>query len=62
MMTTQNEAAINKRCNAGDFSGHFFPHFCEIDFFCIVVDMCDLVHNLETIFNLNSIWKSRKNM
>ena len=28
-----------------------FLRFCEIKFVCLVVSICDLVHNLETILH-----------
>ena len=34
-----------------DFSGQFFRIF-EIIIFCCVVAICDLVHDVETIFHL----------
>ena len=41
-------------CNVTSFSGHcFFCLFFVKIFFCTVVAMCDLVHNLETIFDFS---------
>ena len=45
-----------------DFSGQFF-HIFEIIMLCFVVAICDLVHDVETIFHISykcaySIWKS----
>ena len=37
-----------------DFSGHFFSIF-EIISFCFVVAICDLVHDVETIFHLSYV-------
>ena len=37
-----------------DFSGHFFRIF-EIIMFCFVVAICDLVHDVETIFHLSYV-------
>ena len=34
-----------------DFSGQFFRIF-EIIIFCFVIAICDLVHDVETIFHL----------
>ena len=38
-----------KGCNIGGFGGQFFYHICEINFFCFVVAMCDLVQDMETV-------------
>ena len=37
-----------------DFSGQFFPIFAIISF-CCVVAICDLVHDVETIFHLSYV-------
>ena len=37
-----------------DFSGHFFRIF-EIIIFCFDVAICDLVHDVETIFHLSYV-------
>ena len=37
-----------------EFSGQFFRIF-EIIIFCFVVAICDLVHNVETIFHLSYV-------
>ena len=43
-----------------DFSGQFFG-ICEI-FFCFVVAICDLVHDVETIFHLSYALKAAGNL
>ena len=56
-------------CKVGRVCGQFFSYFLKVDFFCIVFVkpdlvhvICDLVHDVKTIFHLsfsvNSIWKS----
>ena len=44
-----------------DFSGQFFCIF-EIIVFCFVVAICDLVHNVETIFHLSYLLTSSGNL
>ena len=52
---------IPRGATLDDFSGQFFR---KIIIFCFVVAICDLVHDVETIFHIsyNSIWKSFRNM
>ena len=48
-------------CNVGCFSGHFFRIF-EINIFCFVVAICDLVHDVETIFHLSYVLTASGNL
>ena len=43
---------ISRGATLDDFSGQFFRIF-EIIIFCFVVAICDLVHDVETIFLLS---------
>ena len=44
-----------------DFSGQFFRIF-EIIIFCFVVTICDLVHNVTTIFHLSYVLTASGNL
>ena len=44
-----------------DFSGRFFRIF-EIIIFCFVVAICDLVHDVETIFHLSYLQTTSGNL
>ena len=35
-----------------DFSGHFFFEFLKYFFFCFIVSICDLVHDVEATHGL----------
>ena len=43
---------LSRGCNVGAFSGHFFFAFFKIIFLCFVAALRDVVHNVETIFQL----------
>ena len=44
-----------------DVSGQFFRIF-EVIIFCFVVAICDLVHNVETIFHLSYLLTAPGNL
>ena len=45
---------FSQGATSDDFSGQFFRIF-EIIIFCFVVTICDLVHDVETIFHLSYV-------
>ena len=44
-----------------DFSGHFIRIF-QINIVCFVVALCDLVHDVETIFHLSNVLTASGNL
>ena len=48
-------------CQLSNFSGQFFGIF-EIIIFCFVVAICDLVHDVETIFHLSYVRTASGNL
>ena len=50
----KNVKAIVRGATKDDFSGQFFRIF-EIIMFCCVVAICDLVHDVETIFHISYV-------
>ena len=44
-----------------DFSGQIFRIF-EIIIFCFVVAICDLVHDVETIFHISNVLTASGNL
>ena len=56
------EIAIATRgATEDDFSGQFFRIF-EIIIFCCLVAICDLVHDVETIFHLSYVLTTSGNL
>ena len=56
MCNNQNEAynpsPKDRDCNVGDFCSQCFRCFENVLLFCFVVPMCDLLHDVETIFHI----------
>ena len=50
-----------RRATQDDFSGRYFRIF-EIIIFCCVVAICDLVHEVETIFHLSYVLTASGNL
>ena len=54
-------STIARGATEDDFSGRFFRIF-EIIIFCFVVAICDLVHDVETIFHLSYVLTASGNL
>ena len=52
---------ITRGATQDDFSAQFFRIF-EIIIFCFVVAICDLVHDVETIFHLSYLLTASGNL
>ena len=52
---------ISRGATYDDFSGQFFRIF-EITIFCFIVAICDLVHDVETIFRLSNVLTAPGNL
>ena len=52
---------LSRDATKDDFSDHFFCIF-EIIIFCFAVAICDLVHDVETIFHLSYMLTASENL
>ena len=52
---------VSRDATYDDFSGQFFRIF-QIIIFCFVVSICDLVHDVETIFHLSYLLPASGNL